>query len=55
MKKSERTKLKKQLRLMAKASEDRMPLWTLVDLKCCQIMRDAAKAIEILEKKLNQD
>ena len=55
MKKSERTKIKKQLRAMARGAESRMPFWTIVDIKCCQIMRDAAKAIDILEKKLKKE
>jgi hypothetical protein len=46
-----RKEIKTLLTNIANGSENRMPLWTVMDRFTCALMRDAVKAIERLEKK----
>jgi hypothetical protein len=51
MKAERRKEIKRNLTLIANGSENRMPLWSVMDLYTCRLMRDAVTAIESLEKK----
>lgn len=46
-----RKKIKKALLAIANGAVYHMPLWTIIDNYTCELMRDAAEAIEYLEKK----
>jgi hypothetical protein len=46
-----RKEIKRDLTLIANGSEERMPLWTVVDMRLVRLLRDAVTAIESLEKK----
>jgi len=49
---SKSKRIKRQLRNIARGSRQRMPLWTVMDIFTCDLMRDAAKLIQELEDKL---
>jgi hypothetical protein len=51
MKAERRKEIKRDLTLIANGSENRMPLWSVMDLYTCRLMREAVTAIESLEKK----